>query len=84
MSSDKKKPTSIDASFVAKASGKLEETVAEELQAEDPTIEEAEAVIEELTVEEPVIEEIVAEEEEEEAKAEATPEQAPIRHRGPK
>ena len=80
MSSDKKKPTSIDSSFVAKASGKLKKTVAEELQAEDPTIEEAEAVIEELTVEEPVIEEIVAEE----AKAEATPEQAPIRHRGPK
>lgn len=83
MSSDKKKPTSIDASFVAKASGKLEETVAEELQTEDPTIEEAEAVIEELTVEEPVVEEIVAEAEEE-AKAEAAPEQAPIRHRGPK
>ena len=82
MSSDKKKPTSIDSSFVAKASGKLKKTVAEELQAEDPTIEEAEAVIEELTVEEPVVEEIVAEEEE--AKAEATPEQAPIRHRGPK
>ena len=80
MSSDKKKPTSIDSSFVAKASGKLKKTVAEELQTEDPTIEEAEAVIEELTVEEPVIEEIVAEE----AKAEATPEQAPIRHRGPK
>ena len=78
MSSDKKKPTSIDSSFVAKASGKLQKTVAEELQAEDPTIEEAEAVIEELTVEEAVAEE------EEEAKAEAAPEQAPIRHRGPK
>tara|TARA_R100001244_G_C5141974_1_gene128061 strand:- start:454 stop:669 length:216 start_codon:yes stop_codon:yes gene_type:complete len=69
MSHDKKKPKQIASEFVATASGKLEEAVAEELEIEDPAPEEAEAIIEELTVEE----------EEEET----LPNGNPVRHRGP-
>lgn len=70
MSHNKKKPKKIASEFVARASGKLEKAVAEELEIEDPAPEEAEAVIEELTVEE----------EEEET----LPNGNPVRHRGPK
>ena len=69
-------------SFTAKASGELEEAVAEELEIEDPTVEEAEAVIEELTVEEEVEEEVVAEEAAPEPEPEVS--EAPVRHRGPR
>jgi len=57
----------------------LEEAVAEEVEVEDPTPEEAEAVIEELTEE--VAEEIPAEDTPDE---EASAEETPIRHRGPR
>tara|TARA_R110000824_G_scaffold91807_4_gene223130 strand:- start:389 stop:598 length:210 start_codon:yes stop_codon:yes gene_type:complete len=67
MSHDKKKPKQIASEFVATASGKLEEAVAEELEIEDPAPEEAEAIIEELTVEE----------------EETLPNGNPVRHRGP-
>jgi len=70
MSHDKKRPKKIASEFVARASGKLEEAVAEELEIEDPAPEEAEAVIDELTIEE----------EEEET----WPDGRPKRHRGPK
>ena len=70
MSHDKKRPKQIASEFVATASGKLEEAVAEELEIEDPAPEEAEAVIDELTIEE----------EEEET----WPDGRPKRHRGPK
>lgn len=82
MSYDKKNPKKVESEFTAKASGELEEAVAEELEVEDPTVEEAAAVIEELTVEEEVEEEVVAEE----AAPEPEPEvnEAPVRHRGPR
>ena len=82
MSYDKENPKKVESEFTAKASGELEEAVAEELEVEDPTVEEAEAVIEELTVEEEVEEEVVAEE----AAPEPDPEtnEAPVRHRGPR
>ena len=70
MSHDKENPKQVESEFTAKASGELEEAVAEELEVEDPSVEEAEAVIEELTVEveveEDELEEVEAEEEEEE------------------
>ena len=69
MSHDKENPKQVESEFTAKASGELEEAVAEELEVEDPSVEEAEAVIEELTVEleaeEDELEEVEAEEEEE-------------------
>ena len=82
MSYDKENPKKVESEFTAKASGELEEAVAEELEVEDPTVEEAAAVIEELTVEEEVEEEVVAEE----AAPEPEPEtnEAPVRHRGPR
>ena len=82
MSYDKKKPKKVESEFTAKASGELEEAVAEELEIEDPTVEEAEAVIEELTVEEEVEEEVVAEEAAPEPEPEVS--EAPVRHRGPR
>ena len=81
MSYDKENPKKVQSEFTAKASGELEEAVAEELEVEDPTVEEAEAVIEELTVEEEVEEEVVAEEAAPEPQPEA--DEAPVRHRGP-
>jgi hypothetical protein len=82
MSYDKKKPKKVESEFTAKASGELEEAVAEELEIEDPTVEEAAAVIEELTVEEEVEEEVVAEEAAPEPEPEVS--EAPVRHRGPR
>lgn len=82
MSYDKKKPKKVESEFTAKASGELEEAVAEELEVEDPTVEEAAAVIEELTVEEEVEEEVVAEEAAPEPEPEVS--EAPVRHRGPR
>ena len=82
MSYDKKNPKKVESEFTAKASGELEEAVAEELEIEDPTVEEAAAVIEELTVEEEVEEEVVAEEAAPEPEPEAS--EAPVRHRGPR
>ncbi len=81
MSYDKKNPKKVQFEFTAKASGELEEAVAEELEIEDPAVEEAAAVIEELTVEEEVEEEVVAEEAAPEPQPEAN--EAPVRHRGP-
>ena len=84
MSYDKKNPKKVGSEFTAKASGELEEAVAEELEIEDPAVEEAAAVIEELTVEEEVEEveeEVVAEEAAPEPQPEAN--EAPVRHRGP-
>tara|TARA_A100001515_G_scaffold6500_1_gene5471 strand:- start:6360 stop:6596 length:237 start_codon:yes stop_codon:yes gene_type:complete len=76
MFNSKNEPKKVEAAedFVAKASEELEEAVAEEIEVEDPTVEEAAAVIEELT------EEVAEEEVAEEAVAEDTP---PVRHRGP-
>jgi|TARA_R100000482_G_C4979699_1_gene82706 hypothetical protein len=82
MSYDKENPKKVESEFTAKASGELEEAVAEELEIEDPTVEEAAAVIEELTVEEEVEEEVVAEEAAPEPEPEAS--EAPVRHRGPR
>ena len=82
MSYDKENPKKVESEFTAKASGELEEAVAEELEIEDPTVEEAEAVIEELTVEEEVEEEVVAEEAAPEPEPEVS--EAPVRHRGPR
>ena len=82
MSYDKENPKKVESEFTAKASGELEEAVAEELEVEDPTVEEAAAVIEELTVEEEVEEEVVAEEAAPEPEPEAS--EAPVRHRGPR
>jgi len=81
MSYDKENPKKVQSEFTAKASGELEEAVAEELEIEDPAVEEAAAVIEELTVEEEVEEEVVAEEVAPEPQPEAN--EAPVRHRGP-
>jgi len=84
MSYDKENPRKVQSEFTAKASGELEEAVAEELEIEDPAVEEAAAVIEELTVEEEVEEveeEVVAEEAAPEPQPEAN--EAPVRHRGP-
>ena len=67
MSHDKENPKQVESEFTAKASGELEEAVAEELEVEDPSVEEAEAVIEELTVEVEVEED--EEEDEDEARA---------------
>ena len=82
MSYDKENPKKVESEFTAKASGELEEAVAEELEIEDPTVEEAAAVIEELTVEEEVEEEVVAEEAAPEPEPEVS--EAPVRHRGPR
>ena len=82
MSYDKENPKKVESEFTATASGELEEAVAEELEVEDPTVEEAAAVIEELTVEEEVEEEVVAEEAAPEPKPEVS--EAPVRHRGPR
>ena len=53
MFNSKDKPKKVEAAedFVAKASEELDEAVAEEIEVEDPTVEEAAAVIEELTQE---------------------------------
>tara|TARA_R100001463_G_scaffold37658_15_gene81016 strand:+ start:4051 stop:4236 length:186 start_codon:yes stop_codon:yes gene_type:complete len=50
MSHDKNQPKQVESEFVARASGELEESVASELEIEDPATEEAAAIIEELTV----------------------------------
>ena len=78
MSYDKRKPKKIASEFVATASGKLEEAVAEELEIEDPEPEEAEAIIEELTIEDE--EDVAAFENEGGPPANDNP----VRHRGPK
>jgi hypothetical protein len=52
MSHDKNQPKQVESEFVARASGELEESVASELENEDPATEEAAAIIEELTIEE--------------------------------
>ena len=87
MPSNKDEPKEIESEFVARASEELEDAVAEELEIEDPSVEEAEAVISELTVEIPLAEAVEEEEEEEEAEAdeeEVADEDSPaVRHRGP-
>tara|TARA_R110002167_G_scaffold125796_1_gene306219 strand:+ start:926 stop:1198 length:273 start_codon:yes stop_codon:yes gene_type:complete len=88
MSYDKENPKKVGSEFTARASGELEEAVAEELAIEDPSVEEAEAVIEDLTVEEDEVEEVEAEEDEEEEvaaeeDAPAESEESPVRRRGP-
>ena len=52
MSHDKNQPKQVESEFVARASGELEESVASELENEDPATEEAAAIIEKLTIEE--------------------------------
>ena len=51
MSHDKNQPKQVESEFVARASGELEESVASELENEDPATEEAAAIIEKLTIE---------------------------------
>ena len=53
MFNSKEQPKKVEASgdFVANASEELEEAVAEEIEVEDPTSEQAAAIIEELTEE---------------------------------
>jgi len=70
MPSNKDEPKEIESEFVARASEELEDAVADELEVEDPSVEEAAAIIEELSVEMPVVEEAVSEEEEEVCEAE--------------
>ncbi len=98
MPSNKDEPKEIESEFVARASGELEEAVADELEVEDPSVEEAAAIIAELSVEIPVVEEAVEAEEvcepeceaqceaecEEEASAqEPDSDDPPVRMRGP-
>jgi len=71
MPSNKDEPKEIESEFVARASEELEDAVAEELEVEDPSVEEAAAIIEELSVEIPVVEEAVEAEEVCEAECEA-------------
>ena len=52
MSHDKNQPKQVESEFVARASGELEESVASELENEDPATEEAAAIIVKLTIEE--------------------------------
>ena len=52
MSHDKNQPKQVESEFVARASGELEESVASELENEDPATEEAASIIEKLTIEE--------------------------------
>jgi len=71
MPSNKDEPKEIESEFVARASEELEDAVAEELEVEDPSVEEAAAIIEELSVEIPVVEEAVEAKEVCEAECEA-------------
>jgi hypothetical protein len=98
MPSNKDEPKEIESEFVARASEELEDAVAEELEVEDPSVEEAAAIIEELSVEIPVVEEAVeakevceaeceaqceAECEEEASAQEPDSDDPPVRMRGP-
>ena len=87
MPSNKDEPKEIESEFVSRASEELEDAVADELEVEDPSVEEAAAIIAELSVEMPVVEEAVSEEEEEveeEAAAqEPDSDDPPVRTRGP-
>ena len=94
MPSNKDQPKKIASEFVSKASEELEDAVAEELEVEDPSVEEAAAIIAELSVEIPVVEEAVeaeevcepeceAECEEEAAAQEPDSDDPPVRMRGP-
>ena len=87
MPSNKDQPKEIESEFVSRASEELEDAVADELEVEDPSVEEAAAIIAELSVEMPVVEEAVSEEEEEveeEAAAqEPDSDDPPVRMRGP-
>ena len=89
MPSNKDQPKEIESEFVSRASEELEDAVADELEVEDPSVEEAAAIIEELSVEMPVVEEAVSEEEEEEeveeeaAAQEPDSDDPPVRMRGP-
>jgi CO dehydrogenase/acetyl-CoA synthase beta subunit len=87
MPSNKDQPKEIESEFVSRASEELEDAVADELEVEDPSVEEAAAIIAELSVEMPVVEEAVSEEEEEveeEAAAqEPDSDDPPVRVRGP-
>ena len=94
MPSNKDEPKEIESEFVARASEELEDAVAEELEVEDPSVEEAAAIIAELSVEIPVVEEAVeaeevcepeceAECEEEAAAQEPDSDDPPVRMRGP-
>jgi len=88
MPSNKDEPKEIESEFVSRASEELEDAVADELEVEDPSVEEAAAIIAELSVEMPVVEEAVSEEEEEEEVEEAAAQEPdsddpPVRVRGP-
>jgi CO dehydrogenase/acetyl-CoA synthase beta subunit len=89
MPSNKDQPKEIESEFVSRASEELEDAVADELEVEDPSVEEAAAIIAELSVEMPVVEEAVSEEEEEEeveeeaAAQEPDSDDPPVRVRGP-
>lgn len=89
MPSNKDQPKEIESEFVSRASEELEDAVADELEVEDPSVEEAAAIIAELSVEMPVVEEAVSEEEEEEeveeeaAAQEPDSDDPPVRMRGP-
>jgi len=98
MPSNKDEPKEIESEFVARASEELEDAVADELEVEDPSVEEAAAIIEELSVEIPVVEEAVeakevceaeceaqceAECEEEASAQEPDSDDPPVRMRGP-
>ena len=89
MPSNKDEPKEIESEFVSRASEELEDAVADELEVEDPSVEEAAAIIAELSVEMPVVEEAVSEEEEEEeveeeaAAQEPDSDDPPVRVRGP-
>ena len=94
MPSNKDEPKEIESEFVARASEELEDAVADELEVEDPSVEEAAAIIAELSVEIPVVEEAVEAEEVCEAECEAECEEEasaqepdsddpPVRMRGP-
>ena len=93
MPSNKDEPKEIESEFVSRASEELEDAVADELEVEDPSVEEAAAIIAELSVEIPVVEEAVSEEvceaeceeevEEEASAQEPDSDDPPVRMRGP-
>tara|TARA_R110001583_G_scaffold187897_1_gene349477 strand:+ start:322 stop:591 length:270 start_codon:yes stop_codon:yes gene_type:complete len=88
MPSNKDEPKEIESEFVSRASEELEDAVADELEVEDPSVEEAAAIIAELSVEIPVVEEVCEAECEEEVEEEASAQEPdsddpPVRMRGP-
>jgi hypothetical protein len=82
MPSNKDEPKEIESEFVARASEELEDAVAEELEVEDPSVEEAAAIIAELSIEIPVVEEAAGDVEEDVEDVEEVVD-PPVRNRGP-